>query len=695
MLSRRLLTLAIASSLLPLAPARADEAAAEGASKQARMLDRVQVTATRRAETAFDVPVATTVIGAEQIERSTPQVAMDLLHGEPGTFVQQTTPGQGIVIVRGLKGSEVLHLVDGFRLNTAFFRNAPNQYMALVDGQALDRVEAVRGPSGTLYGSDAMGGVVQLFTPEPHFAGNELSGQGRVRFIYASADESLTSRVSGALGNEDFSLSGGVSYQDVGNLRVGGGDELPFSGFTGRAGDAKLIWKPVENQELMLQVQTLTQPRTPRHDELVPGFGQTRPNSAVFFFEPQARDFAQLRWTLNSATPAFDGLAVHLGWQQIQDDRRTRDFGSVNEDRERNSSDLVGLTAQFNKALGAHYLTYGVEIYQDQVDSFRERSNINTGAVSARPSRFPDGSSMDTVSAYLADDWQPSERMDVYGGLRWSRADVELPPVINGIGVDIAPSDWSGHFGMRYGLSDSVNLVANYGRGFRAPNVFDLGTFGDRPSNRFNIPNPDLVSETVDTVDLGLKWSGATVEAELVGYVSKYRDKITSVLTGDVTDTGRLVTQNQNVTELDLWGFEGGLRWYPSDTLEGYVTATYTRGDEEFDGEQYAADRIPPLFGKAGVVWHASERWSFEGYSFYATRQDRLSPRDAIDPRINPQGTAGWATLNARVEFSVNDALKLALRAENLGDVRYREHGTGLDEPGRNFIFSVDWRPGR
>ena len=190
--TRKLLCLAIASSLLPLAPARADQVTAETARKQARMLDRVQVTATRRAETAFDVPVATTVIGAEQIERSTPQVAMDLLHGEPGTFVQQTTPGQGIVIVRGLKGSEVLHLVDGFRLNTAFFRNAPNQYMALVDGQALDRVEAVRGPSGTLYGSDAMGGVVQLFTPEPHFAGSDLVSQGRVRFIYASADESLT-----------------------------------------------------------------------------------------------------------------------------------------------------------------------------------------------------------------------------------------------------------------------------------------------------------------------------------------------------------------------------------------------------------------------------------------------------------------------------------------------------------------------
>lgn len=692
---RHTITLAMVGMLsAPAITLATDADTQEETRKQARVLDRIQVTATRRPESAFDVPVATTVVGSDQIDASAPQVAMDLLHGEPGTFVQQTTPGQAVVIVRGLKGSEVLHLVDGFRLNTAFFRNAPNQYMALVDSQALDRIEVVRGPSGTLYGSDAMGGVVQLFTREPRYSGADWRSEGRVRLIYASADESLLSRVSAAAGNEDFSLSGGATYQDVDNLRVGGGRELAYTNLTARAGDAKLLWKFAPGHELMLQAQVLTQPKTPRHDELVASFGQTRPNSSTFFFEPQERQFAQARWIWQADTAAFDGLEAHLGWQHIDDDRRSRDFGSVNEDRERNSSDLLGLTAQFHKLIGAHYLTYGFEIYQDQIDSLRERRNINSNVISARPARFPNGSTMDTSAIYVADDWEVSERMDIYGGLRWNRAEVSLPPVINGIGVDISPSDWSGHLGLRYGLSEGVNLVANYGRGFRAPNVFDLGTFGDRPSNRFNIPTSDLKSETVDTFDIGLKWSGEQVEAELVAYTSSYTDKITSVLTGEVTSSGRLITQNRNVTELDLYGFEAGLRWYATDALEGYATATYTRGDEKFAGDQYAADRIPPMFGKLGAVWRPSSRWSFEAYSFYATRQDRLSPRDLIDPRINPQGTAGWATVNLRAGYAVSDALSLSLRAENIGDVRYREHGTGLDEPGRNFIFTLDWRPG-
>ncbi len=88
----------------------------------------------------------------------------ELLRAEPGTFFQQTTPGQGTPIIRGLKGSQVLHMVDGIRLNNALFRNAPNQYLGLVDSFATQRMEVVRGAQGSLYGADAMGGVLNILT---------------------------------------------------------------------------------------------------------------------------------------------------------------------------------------------------------------------------------------------------------------------------------------------------------------------------------------------------------------------------------------------------------------------------------------------------------------------------------------------------------------------------------------------------
>ena len=200
----------------------------------------VQVTATRRAESTFDVPVATDVIDRDEIRAAAPQTVMDALRGRAGAYVQQTTPGQGVVILRGLKGSEVLHVVDGFRLNDAIFRNAPNQYVALVDSQSLARIEVVRGPMSALYGSDAMGGVLQMLTWEPRFDGGEWQTRGLLRSMYGSADDSTLSRVEGALGRERLVVSGGATYQDVNERRVGGGEELPYTQFTASAADAKV-----------------------------------------------------------------------------------------------------------------------------------------------------------------------------------------------------------------------------------------------------------------------------------------------------------------------------------------------------------------------------------------------------------------------------------------------------------------------
>ncbi|MDP3334954.1 MAG: Plug domain-containing protein, partial [Methylococcaceae bacterium] len=128
------------------------------------ILPSMQVTASRSAADSFDVPTAVTVVGAAEIDRQVPQILPDLLRGQTGVFVQETTSGQGIPIIRGLKGSEVLYLVDGMRLSNAIFRNAPNHYAALLDPFNVERIEVVRGPSSALYGGDAMGGVVQVLT---------------------------------------------------------------------------------------------------------------------------------------------------------------------------------------------------------------------------------------------------------------------------------------------------------------------------------------------------------------------------------------------------------------------------------------------------------------------------------------------------------------------------------------------------
>lgn len=687
-------------------------AAAAGAEHETRCddaaitcLDHVQVTATRRPESTLDVPAATTVVDRAEMRSAAPQTVMDALHGEAGTFVQQTTPGQGVVIVRGLKGSEVLHLVDGFRLNNAIFRNAPNQYIALVDAQNVDGIEVVRGPSSTLYGGDAMGGVVQMLTREPRFAGEAWRTSGRVRALYASADESMLGRAEFAAGREGLAISGGATYQEVNDLRVGGGERLHPTGFTARAADIKVRADVAEGHELMANAQYLRQPRTPRYDALVPGFGQAGPDNAVFYFEPQERRFAQMRWRGTQANALYDDAQANVGRQDIVDDRRTRAYGSDNEDRERNRDTLIGLFAQFGKALGAtHYLSYGFEAYRDEVSSRRTRVDLDTGSASARAPRFPDGASMDSQALYIADDWRVGERVDLNFGARYSRFDIAIPAGADTPGVTLEPDDLTGNLGVAVALEQDWRFIANLGRGFRAPNIFDLGMFGERPGGRFSVANPDLGAETVTTVDAGFKFGGVRFAGEFIAYRSRYRDKIDSVLTGEgVTadgtpcapdSTGCLdVVQNRNVDTVDLWGVEAGARYRPARSgVELYATATWTRGETSTETGDEPADRIPPLFGKLGALWRAYAQLDLEAYVLYAGRQDRLSAGDRSDPRIDPDGTPGWATLNARAGWHASERLDLAVRIENLADRRYREHGTGLDEPGRNFILTADYR---
>lgn len=655
-----------------------------------RELETIQVTATRRAEPAFEVPNATTLVNLADIVAAAPQTVMDALRRKPGMFVQQTTPGQGVVIMRGLKGSEVLHVVDGFRLNDAIFRNAPNQYVALVDSQSLARIEAVRGPMSGLYGSDAMGGVVQMLTWEPRFDAQEWSADGLLRSSYASADASTLSRLQAAVGRDGFVASGGFTYQDVNERRIGGGEELPHTRYTGRAADVKLRADVAEAQELTLFAQYAEQPRTPRYDELSTGYGQEHPNSEVYWFRPQRRDFVQLRWKSAAPNAVWDTAEAHLGRQVIQDDRETRDWGSVNLERERNRDTTDGLTFVATTSVGAsHLLTWGADLYDNEVDASRKRTNLSTGVVTVRAPRFPDGSTMSQLGAFVADDWTVGSRTDALAALRLNHTRTRLPGGGAFDAVTVSDTGWAGNLGLAFALDDDVRLVANLGRGFRAPNIFDLGAFGDRPGNRYNVPNTALAPETVTTLDGGVKWSTGRLQGELIGYYSWYRDKITSVLTGEVTPSGRLVVQNRNAASLEVYGAEFGARQAIGDAVELYGNLTWTVGNETFEGDEYPADRIPPLNGSVGVVWQVTDAIAADAWLAYAGMQDRYSPRDEVDPRIEPGGTPGWTTWNLRVSWEASERVGLSLQLANAGDRRYREYGSGLDAPGINAVATV------
>lgn len=655
-------------------------------------IEEIHVTATRRSVSRSEVPSALTVVAADEVRAK--KLVTDALSAETGIYLQQTTPGQGAAIIRGLKGSAVLHLVDGVRLNNAIFRSAPTPYLALVPPGSVERIEVVRGSPASLYGSDAVGGVVQIVTRVPTFEAAELAVRGSALLALDTAELGQTYRGTLDIGTKRFSSSLSGGFLKTGDRRTGGGNRIGPSGYTAQS--ARLVFSatPDDDRSWLLDLHYLEQPETPRVDELVPGFGQAAPSSSEFSFNPNRRMFARGGYAHNNGWLAVD-WAFDLAWQQIVDDRVNRNYLASERRRESNRSDLFAAMFSAARQTAQGSWIVGAESYYDLVRSSRTEENISSGAFRSLASRFPDRSTVRQTAVFANVSHRVSDRQLLNAGARFTRVVVDLPGSAISPDTSVRSNDLSGDLGWIFNLPDAWQLIANIGWGVRAPNVFDLGTLGERPGNRFNIPNPDLTSEHVTNIDFGVRQQSDRLQFELVLYWLDYGNKITSVLTGEVTTDGRDVVRSVNAANVKIRGAEAGTTLQLAESLSVHAVLNYTWGEQSiFAGISEPADRIPPLSGLVTVKYDSNRQIAINAWLQFAGRQDRLSGRDTRDIRIDPVGTGGWGVLGARVLWHYAGDWRFSLTVDNILDRQYRWHGSGIDAAGRNFAISVRrvWR---
>ena len=650
-------------------------------------IDEVFVTATRRPASSEDISAALTIVDKDHAEMQ--KLISDALAGNVGVFLQQTTPGQGAAIIRGLKGSSVLHLVDGMRLNNAIFRSAPTQYFSLVPVSAVERVEIVRGTPTSLYGNDAVGGVVQLVTRVPQFDSEEAGVAGEAFVAFDTAELEKTVRATMDVGNQSLASSFSAEYMKTGDRKTGSGDRIGPSGYDSKAARFVVSGTPDEKRSWLFDIQYLEQPETPRVDELVAGFGQTEPSSSEYFFAPNRRAFVHGEYSLADGPGGLDWDAG-FSWQRIDDDRRSTDLGSTDQRREENRSDLYGVTLSGSRTTNNGSWIIGAEYYYDDVSSSRSEVDLLTGTVQPRQSRFPDGSEVRQAALYGNVQQFVADRHNLAAGLRVSYDDISLAATAVSEEADIDDVDVSGDLGYVFEATEQWQVVANLGLGYRAPNVFDLGTLGNRPGNRFNIPNTSLDTERVTQLDIGVRHRGDRVGFDITLYVLHYDDRITSVGTGGTTPDGRDIVQAVNAAESTIRGVEAGIDYELSDNLDLRGVLNYTWGEQEIQGgDDEPADRIPPLNGSITLTYDTGGNYRLQSWISFADEQDRLSARDVRDTRIDPDGTDEWIVLGARLDWQPDKNWLLSLGLDNVFDERYRVHGSGLDAPGRNLSVSV------
>lgn len=674
--------------------------------------ERLLITASRTPQTSFDAAASTEILDFEDLFRRSYRTLPQMLRDVPGVLVQETSVSQGSPFIRGWTGYHNVVLIDGIRLNNSVFRSGPNQYWATIDSLNIDRLELVRGPSSALYGSDAVGGTLQVFTRDPWTDGPGFTQGASSLLRYASADKSIMGRgeVSLGFGHDDGSHTGvliGGDRKVFQDLEGGSGiGEMPYTAYDEWAFDAKVVHRLDDNERLVFAFQRFRQndaPRTHRTPFAKSWRGTTIGNELIHEFDHD-RTLAYAQYHAEELGGAIDAIHASVSFHSQKEDRlRVRTGNRI--DNQGFDVDTYGIWLQFESFTEIGHLTYGVEWYRDRVDSFTIRNTPSATDTIQGP--VGDDASYDLAAIFLQDevDLGGNWSMTLGGRFNYAAADIgsALDPVTNTqIAIDDSWSDAVFNARIRHELvEDQVAVFAGVSQGFRAPNLSDLSRFDSARTNEFEVPSFGLNSERFTTFEVGVKAQGDRHAVQAGYYWTDIQDLINRFPTGNVLPGGEFEITKDNVGDGYVWGLEFGGTFEITDSFSLFGNASYQEGRIEnfavgasVPTEEYLS-RLLPLSGLVGLRYEEPTDGRFWAETMVRLSADanKLNSADRGDTqRIPPGGTPGYAVWDIGAGVLVRDDTTLNFRIENITDMDYRVHGSGTNMPGRNFVMVMETR---
>jgi hemoglobin/transferrin/lactoferrin receptor protein len=716
--------------------------------QHAGKIEEIIISATRTEKLISEVANTVSVIDAEQIQREIANNIDDLVRYEPGVSVAGGGRfGLSSFSIRGVGGDRVLTLVDSTPTADEFsFGPFLSSRRDFVDIDALKSVEIVRGPGSSVYGSNAIGGVVNFITKDPidYLGDKPFSGSAKVG--YSSVDQSINTTVLGAFGNQTWSA------MVVGTLREGSETETFLSDDSTGAGRrsqnpqdsennnvyAKLIYKPSDFQSLSVVAERFEGDSETDVLSTANTFSRGVLTSSEIGVDERSRERLSLDYRLSTNAALFDSVSL-LAYVQSSDAQQNTlaerlSQGAV-QDRIRTSSyqqENAGLRAQMIKGFelgsASHELIYGVDY--DQSDSVTLRTGNTVDRVSGVqlpeftnfPTRDFPNSKYTSVGAFIQDDISLLDgRLHLIPALRYDN--FELEPTVDAIylsGNTGSPtpegfdeSELSAKIGVVYELSDSWSVFAQYAEGFRAPPLDAVNTgFTNFVGGYTTLPNPDLRAERGESVEIGLRRYTDAGNLEFTVYQNTYEDFIESLsVRGFNPITGLLEFQARNLDEAEISGFELKAQYSLGqvfDSLNGFnIRAAYAYSDGENRQTDTPLNSVDPQQLVLGIAYApASEKWSIEAVvvasdrkSFNDIDASSLQARGAA--AITPFETPGFATLDLIGHYEINDKAKINWGIFNLTDKQHFQWSeefvqdpvtTNFDrltEPGRNYSVTV------
>lgn len=703
-----------------------------------RQMEEVTVSVNKWEQNLNEVPNKITKINRQQVFHQNPQTAADLLAQSGTVFVQKSQLGGGSPMIRGFATNRVLLVVDGVRMNNAIYRSGNIQNIISIDPLSLQGGEVIFGPGSLIYGSDAIGGVMDFHTLPTRFAIDKkthTTGTGLLR--YASANKERTGHADVSVFNHKWSFVGSFTHSRFDDLRmgtrgptenylrpeyvqrIGNTDSIfknpdpliqRFSGYNQTNALAKIGFKPGKYTTLQYSFIYAGTGTAPRYDRLI----QYR-NNRLRFAE---WNYGPMLWRMHTANARFakkrklwSELSVVAGYQNYEESRIDRPRNSNNRTTQTEGVHAYSINIDANKEWGKSELFYGSEIVLNTVRSAGEVQNITTGATSPERTRYPSGSRWSTTGLYASYKYKLNSRTTVTTGLRYSYNTLNAAFDTTFIKFPVREAKLrdgavTGNLGLAYRPGGGWQFNSHFSTGYRMPNIDDIGKLFESTPGIITVPNPALQPEHAYNIEGGvLREEKNRYRVELTGFHTLLDNAIVRrpfLFNGSdslfVSGVANRVDALQNVARATVTGVQAGARIYFLPQLFLQTNANWIWGTETDDvkDEQVPLRHAPPFYGSTHLHYQKGKLHA-EAFAMYSGKVsfEELAPTEQAKPDIyakDVQGrpySPGWYTANARVSYSLKKNLMVNLTWENITNQRYRTYSSGIVAPGSNVVISA------
>lgn len=702
--------------------------------------ETVTVTATRTQVATTDTAVPVSVVDRRQIERENVNTIGDVFRKLPGTSTVNEGAFQVRPRIRGLDSNRVLVLVDGERLNNA--RTSTTQSgieLGLVGTEQIETLEVVRGSGSVLYGTDALGGTINIITKDAPRKNEDGFRFGGTFNGYLSSNENGY-RGSLALkgSSKYFSFRVAQSLERYGNYFTGDTSTVNFTpqsiGITpegevlnsqsnGSNTQVTTRFFFNDNNDLRLNYERRRAANI-GSPTLTPEFGfnaffpfsnrdkfngrfETRnvnsnllKVSASFYYQNQNRNFSNIL-VVPAVPPFFPGL---------------NNFSETITD-----TDSYGLDVQTNWLFGTrNFLTAGFSFFRDENQDSRFEERRIPVVTRDRTQSVPDAN-FGSFAGFVQDQYDVTNRLRLIGGVRVERFTSASKPT-NGFavdpnlsqqqledlgivdlenGLDVKETAVTGDFGAVYKVTEEISLTGRIGRSFRVANLFERFFTGSGSIGGYVVANPTLEPESGINFDTSVKFRNSKFAGSVTYFNNYYRNFLSNQLAFDrngdpITLPGGQrpieVFQTVNIDRARIQGFEADFE-IPIRIGIGFLTPSgnlsYLRGDNVSDDEPL--NTITPLKTVLNLRW---QNLQSNYYADWTTRivkkQDRLSDSFLVS---NQGAEPGFVVsdIGGGYTFRKNDRYRLSFNVgvKNVFDRLYSEQFVFAPARGRSFVFGT------